>query len=106
MLILVAIIGYLVAQPTAQPVLVIEKVMETTWIPWNMGWAQNPGTLFVSRPVPQFYPQSHHYGSHPAITIGPHRPPLPMPQTPAPPCPQPHNIPQAQSRIQMTTRST
>ena len=95
-LILTAIIGYMVmAQPAAQPVVVVEKEVQPTWLPWNWGWAQNPGTIFVSRPVPQFYPRTHHYGSHPAISTGPHRPPLPMPQTPAPPRPQPHAPPAA-----------
>jgi hypothetical protein len=90
-LILAAIIGYMVmTQPAAQPVVVVEKEVQPTWLPWNWGWAQNPGTIFVSRPVPQFYPQIHHYGSHPAISTGPHRPSLPMPQTPMPPRPQPH----------------
>jgi hypothetical protein len=102
-----SIIGYMiVSQSAAQPVLqVVEKVTQPTWIPWNWGWAQNPGTIFVSRPVPQFYTQPHHYGSHPAITTGHHRPPLPMPQTPVPPHPQPHGIPPAQPRTQMATRS-
>ncbi len=92
-LILAAIIGYLVmTQPAAQPVVVVEK--ETpTWIPWSWGWAQNPGTIFVSRPVPDFYRRPHHYGSHPAISTGPHRPPLPMPQTPVHPRPQPPAVP-------------
>lgn len=91
--ILLAVIAYLMwSKPAAQPVVVVEK--ETpTWIPWNWGWAQNPGTFFVSRPVPHFYPRPHHYGSHPAISTGPHRPPLPMPQTPVPPRPQPHGPP-------------
>jgi hypothetical protein len=84
-IILSAILGYMVmTKPAAQSVVVVEK--ETpTWIPWSWGWAQNPGTVFVSRPVPDFYRSPHHYGSHPAISTGPHRPPLPMPQTPVPP---------------------
>ena len=91
--IVAAIIGYTVMTPTVQTVMVIEKEIQPTWIDWKWGWAQNPGTAFVSRPVPQFYPQTHHYGSHPAISTGPHRPLLPMPQTPVPPCPQPHRAP-------------
>ena len=90
--ILLAVIAYLMwTKPVAQPV-VVEKEAPT-WIPWNWGWAQNPGTIFVSRPVPHFYPRTHHFGSHPAISTGPHRPPLPMPQTPVPPSPQPHGPP-------------
>lgn len=90
---LLAVIAYLIwGRPAAQPVVIMEKEIPT-WIPWSYGWAQNPGTLFVSRPVPYFYPRPHHDGTHPAISMGPHRPPLPMPQTPVPPRPQPHGPP-------------
>ena len=84
---LLSVIAYLVwSQPKAQPVVIVEKELPR-WMPWSYGWAQNPGTFFISRPFPQFYPTPHHAGSHPAISTGPHRPPLPMPQTPVPPHP-------------------
>ena len=87
---LLGVIAYLVwSKPTIQPVVVVEK--ETPrWLPWSYGWAQNPGTFFVSRPIPHFYPMPHHDGSHTAITSDPHKPHPPMPQTPVPPQPQPH----------------
>lgn len=84
---LVGILFYLLRnKPKHHTHVVIEK--ETpTWIPWSYGWAQNPGTLHIHRPVPHFYPMSHHAASHPAISVGFHRPELPMIQTPVPPVP-------------------
>jgi hypothetical protein len=86
-ILLVGIITYLLLnKPKLQQVMVIEK--ETPkWIPWSYGWAQNPGTLVIHRPVPHFYPLAHHAGSHPAISTGFHHPKLPMIQTPVPPAP-------------------
>jgi hypothetical protein len=96
---LLGIIAYLLwNKPVSQPVIVVEK--ETpTWIPWSWGWAKNPGTLSISRPIPYFYEFPHHTGSHPAISIGHRRPSLPMPQTPVPPSPQPHHRHEQRQRV-------
>lgn len=83
LLIIIAFLFY--KKPSTQPVVVVDEKETPTWIPWSWGWAQNPGTLSIHRPVPYFYPMMHHAGSHPAITQGHHRPPLAMPQTPVPP---------------------
>jgi hypothetical protein len=91
--ILAIVVVYLImSKPTEQPIVIVENE-SPTWIPWTWGRAQNPGTTFISRPVPHFYPRPHHFGSHPAISTGPHRPSLPMPQTPAEPPSQPARLP-------------
>lgn len=95
-LVLLGVIAYLVwSQPKTQPVVIVEKEIPN-WMPWSYGWAQNPGSFFISRPFPQFYPTTHHAGRHEAISTDPYRPPLPMPQTPVPPQPQPHTPPPTQ----------
>lgn len=103
--ILSAVVVYLVyVKPSTQPpVIIVEKEAPLpTWVPWNWGWARNPDTVYVSRPVPHFYPMPQH--QHPAITSDPYKKPLPMPQTPVPPPdaqpphqPQPPPLPQPQN---------
>lgn len=83
----VGILFYLLKNKPKQQTLVVIDKETPTWIPWSYGWAQNPGTLHIHRPVPHFYPMSHHAASHPAISVGFHRPELPMIQTPVPPAP-------------------